>query len=218
VQTTREKLVDTARRLFAERGVDPVSLREISRAAEQRNVSALQYHFGDREGLLRAVLTPYERDVDARRGAVLDELATRSAPGLRDFADALVRPPAALLENPGGREYLRIVGQLISRPVADDAGADVFLASGGLSRWRGAVRPLLSDEDLALHRRFTAIQLTYAELGRRAELSRRNHELFTSHLVDLAAAVLAAPISAETRRLLAARAMGRSRRGAGRSG
>ena len=217
MQTTREKLVDTARRLFAERGVDPVSLREISRAAEQRNVSALQYHFGDREGLLRAVLAPHEREVDARRRAVLDELATRSGPDLRDFADALVRPPAALLGDPGGREYLRIVGQRISRPVAGDAGAGVFIASGSLQRWRSAVSPLLSAEGLALHRRFSAIQLTYTELGRRAELSRRNHELFTSHLVDLAAAVLAAPISEETRRLLTARAGGRGRRGAGRT-
>ena len=49
---TREKFLLTAERLFGERGINGVSLREISRAVGQRNPSALQYHFGSRDALL----------------------------------------------------------------------------------------------------------------------------------------------------------------------
>lgn len=73
---TRDKLVATARTLFAERGVDGVSLREISRGAGQGNVSALQYHFGDRESLLGAVLEPQNREVHACRTALLEQSPT----------------------------------------------------------------------------------------------------------------------------------------------
>ncbi len=211
MQGTREKLIDTARQLFAERGVEHVSLREISRAAEQGNVSALQYHFGDREELLRAVMEPHHREVDARRHALMDHLNAGEA-GLRDYAGALVRPPAALLADPGGRQYLRISGHLLNHP----APRAISQATGGegrsLKRWRKALESWIPDEAAPLHRRFTAIQLAHVELGRRAELKRRDHALFTSHLVDLAAAILLAPISAETRRLLAERSGGRGRR------
>ena len=52
---TRLWLIETAERLFAERGIDNVSLREINRAAGQKNVAALHYHFGTRESLLEAM-------------------------------------------------------------------------------------------------------------------------------------------------------------------
>ncbi|MEV1201628.1 helix-turn-helix domain-containing protein, partial [Microbispora rosea] len=40
-ETTVRRLVDAAERLFAERGIDAVSLREINAAAGQRNSTAL---------------------------------------------------------------------------------------------------------------------------------------------------------------------------------
>ena len=54
----REALIEAARALFAERGIEGVSIRELGRAAEQRNNNAVQYHFGDRGALLLAVLGP----------------------------------------------------------------------------------------------------------------------------------------------------------------
>lgn len=54
--STRDLLLDAATRLFAERGVDNVPIAEIVRAANQRNTSAIHYHFGNRDEVLRAVL------------------------------------------------------------------------------------------------------------------------------------------------------------------
>ena len=45
-----------AEQLFAQQGVDRVSLREIAIAAGQRNVSAATYHFGSKRELIEAIL------------------------------------------------------------------------------------------------------------------------------------------------------------------
>src|SRR3954464_7133754 len=107
---TRERLIATAERLFAAEGVNGVSLREIVRASGARNVTALQYHFGDRKGLLRAVLDRHYRDVEAARHAMLDAYEAEKTPGVRALAAILVHPLADKLAQPGGRAYLRILG------------------------------------------------------------------------------------------------------------
>ena len=75
----------------------------------------LQYHFGDRERLLMAVLEPEIGEIDARRGALLDDIEARAANDARVLAASLVRPAAAMLTEPAGREYLRIVAQIVNR-------------------------------------------------------------------------------------------------------
>jgi TetR/AcrR family transcriptional regulator, regulator of cefoperazone and chloramphenicol sensitivity len=52
---TRQRVLDAAVRLFAERGFKKVTVREICRAA-RANVAAVNYHFGDKLGLYREVL------------------------------------------------------------------------------------------------------------------------------------------------------------------
>ena len=54
-ERTREQILDAAELLYGDRGVDAVSLREIRLAADQRNTSAIQFHFGGADGLLVAL-------------------------------------------------------------------------------------------------------------------------------------------------------------------
>ena len=96
---TRAQLIRAAERLFAERGVDAVSLREINREADQRNATALQYHFGDRQGLIRSILAKHELMVDASRNQMLDEIEKDGKPDLGCFAAALVLPAAEKLRD-----------------------------------------------------------------------------------------------------------------------
>ncbi|XVQ84098.1 helix-turn-helix domain-containing protein [Microbispora siamensis] len=206
-ETTVRRLVDAAERLFAERGIDAVSLREINAAAGQRNSTALQYHFGDRAGLLKAVLAKHRPEIEARRNQLLDEYEARGplpqADALRSLAAALVRPAAAKLADPdGGRDYLRVMEQLVHRmpPSLPEDG------SGSIDRWRELVAPLLPEAAVRLHQRFMAIRMTYVELARRASgPPARDDRLFTSHLIDVVSAVLASEVSDETTRLLAER-------------
>jgi AcrR family transcriptional regulator len=197
----RQKLVDAARDLFAERGIEGVSLREITRQAGQGNTSALQYHFGHREALLRAVLEPHQAQVDARRAALLDELETRPHTELRDLASALVRPSAAMLQAEGGQAYLRIMAELVRDP--GRFARDGSRVRTGLARWRELAKRNMPESVSPLHRRFAAIQLCFSELGRRASTRRRSdHRLFVSDLIDLTTGILTAPVSRETRTLL----------------
>src|SRR6188472_3484227 len=115
-QQTRERLIETAESLFATEGVNGVSLREIVRASGARNVTALQYHFGDRRGLLRAVLERHHRDVEIARHALLDAYEAGGEHDVHALSAALVRPLAAKLAHTGGRAYLRILGELVNRP------------------------------------------------------------------------------------------------------
>ena len=70
---TRTRFIEAAQQLFAERSIDAVSLNEITVAAGQKNRNALQYHFGNRDGLLQAIIDTRAERVQALRR---DTLAT----------------------------------------------------------------------------------------------------------------------------------------------
>jgi TetR/AcrR family transcriptional regulator, regulator of cefoperazone and chloramphenicol sensitivity len=110
---TRARLLAEAERLFAIQGVYASTLREIVEAAGQRNVSALSYHFGSREGVLWAILQRHGDPLDEQRGRLVGDPI--EAATTRQLVGALLVPMAGLLIEPGGRNYLRIVAQLADR-------------------------------------------------------------------------------------------------------
>jgi len=115
--STREVLLSTAERLFAEHGVASVSLRQIRVAAGQRNESALHYHFGSREGLLVSVLRRHSLGVEQRRNELLAALETDGTVSGRSVVEAYVIPYAELLERgQSARHFLRIRANLFSDP------------------------------------------------------------------------------------------------------
>ena len=106
---TATRLVETAERLFAERGVHGVSLREIGAEAGQRNTGAVRYHFGTKAQLLDAVFEHRMVSINAHRLALLEEL-DRCGRGdeLRGLAEAFLYPLAEMLGEPGRPSwYLR---------------------------------------------------------------------------------------------------------------
>ena len=52
---TYEKLMDCAEKIFAEKGYDKASVREITAAANV-NLASIHYHFGSKENLLQELL------------------------------------------------------------------------------------------------------------------------------------------------------------------
>jgi AcrR family transcriptional regulator len=204
--TTKDRLIEAAERLFAERGIDGVSLREINRASGARNAIAVQYHFSDRAGVVRAILDKHGPAVEARRHAMLDHYEAEGRDDIRQLAAALVRPLAAKLADPGGGpEYLQIYADLLNRPnplVSPSPLDDLDDPSSSIHRWRMLMEPLLEEDAVRLHRRFTALLHAGVELSRRARSGPHTDDrLFTSYLVDVVAAILTAPVSVETARL-----------------
>ncbi len=90
---TKDRIKLAARRLFAERGIDGVSIREIVAAAGQRNVGSLHYYFRTKEALVRELIVDGARLINERRNVLLDELDRRGGPrNLRDIIDILITP------------------------------------------------------------------------------------------------------------------------------
>jgi AcrR family transcriptional regulator len=117
-ERTRERILDTAERLWGERGVDGVSLREIRIAAGQRNSSALQFHFGGRDGLLRAIAERHLPQVAALQERAY---AAAAASGRRDdlaaLVEVLVRPLADYLRRgPSERAWVKVAAELGAMP------------------------------------------------------------------------------------------------------
>jgi AcrR family transcriptional regulator len=112
------KLVVAAERLFALRGIDGVSLRQIAVEAGSANNSAVHYHFGSKAGLITAIFRyRLPRIISERRLLV----ARCDRDDLRSRLEAQFLPVLALAESPDNA-YVSFVEQLQrhERGVTDD--------------------------------------------------------------------------------------------------
>jgi TetR/AcrR family transcriptional regulator, regulator of cefoperazone and chloramphenicol sensitivity len=81
----RSLLLDAAERLFAQRGIEGVSLREIAAEAGQRNNSAVTYHFRGKLGLVDALIADRLIKVERVRQRLIEkagDLSSCDAPTL----------------------------------------------------------------------------------------------------------------------------------------
>jgi AcrR family transcriptional regulator len=204
---TRERLLAAAEELYGGQGIDAVSLREIQRVSGVKNVNALQYHFGDRVGLLTAVLEKHSYDVELRRHALLDRCEVAGEQSVRALAEALVEPVAAkLAEANGGCAYLCIYADLMNRRQPIFPPDELEDRGDSIARWRQLVDPFLDPTAAQLHRRLVVIRFVIGELARRAATAPHTDDrVFISQLIDLVVVMLTAAASPETRRLVEAR-------------
>lgn len=121
---TRRRIKVVAQRLFAERGIDGVSVQEILTLAGQRNRASLQYHFGSKEALIAELVVDGAQWIDVRRNQLLDEIEVAaeqardkgrraSMAGLREYLYAWVLPAMELSEKDKPEAtYLRFIANL----------------------------------------------------------------------------------------------------------
>ena len=115
-QETRDRLLDAAERLFAKRGLDAVSVRDITESAGA-NTAAIHYHFGSKHDLMAAILARRADQIGIRRQELLDGLERRSDIELRDVVEALVQPTAELVaDGGGGQHYVALLAALGDHP------------------------------------------------------------------------------------------------------
>src|SRR5262245_2537091 len=114
-EDAREALIRVAERLMAERGVEAVDLKEIQLAAGQRNRSAVNYYFGDRAGLVAAIIDKHRVAINEQRHRLLDEFEQSGSGSVRALLDAAVAPFADLLSDPSGRDFMIIVAERATR-------------------------------------------------------------------------------------------------------
>ena len=110
---TRELFICAAQKLYADRSIDSVSLSEITVAARQKNRNALQYHFGNREGLLQAILDRHSGPVHALRRAYILQAEEENWNTAEASARILIMPLADYVEcNLEAPHYVKVLSQL----------------------------------------------------------------------------------------------------------
>ncbi len=110
--------MDAAEQLFGSRGVNAVSLREIRLAAGARNTTAVQFHFGDRDGLLQALVDRHMPEIAAIQQVLYDRMIAEDRAGdPRSLVDVLARPSAEyLMRGPRERSWVQIISDLGAQP------------------------------------------------------------------------------------------------------
>jgi AcrR family transcriptional regulator len=105
-------MLATAEQLFAEHGIAAVALHDIGAAAGQRNNAAVQYHFGDRDTLIREITTYRAAASEDTRAAMLADLLTRTEqPQVLDLVRLFVLPLSRHLQE--GNHYLPFLSRYI---------------------------------------------------------------------------------------------------------
>ncbi|MBB4743453.1 AcrR family transcriptional regulator [Actinoplanes octamycinicus] len=133
VEQTRDRMLRTAERLFAEHGVASVSNRQISEASGQGNNAAVNYHFGTKSDLVRAIVRRHAGPMEEIRRGLLERYAGSGE--VRDWVTCVVRSITDHLEALGSPSwYARFAAQLMTEPTlrelaaAEIAEAPMFLA------------------------------------------------------------------------------------------
>jgi AcrR family transcriptional regulator len=110
--STRQKILDTAERLFAQRGYTATSMRQIISKAGV-NLAAIHYHFGSKEELLDEIVQRRAGPVNTERLALLDA-AKKAANGrplrVEEILEALLRPMATVAAQ--NEQFVRFMGRL----------------------------------------------------------------------------------------------------------
>jgi AcrR family transcriptional regulator len=205
---TRAQLILAAERLFAERGIDGVSLREINLAAKQRNTSAAHYHFGSKEALIDAIFEFRRAEIGRRRDAMMDLLEARGHADPRALAEALIVPIANdPRQGPvdGGRYYLEFVAQVLVNTPAQAGALMRKHTQGASARWGVMAtkslpevpRGILMTRSLLMARHAVTSLAAYSKVGWGAD-DYLAFDAYLSDMIDAVAGYLAAPVSART--------------------
>ncbi|HAS4468326.1 TPA: TetR/AcrR family transcriptional regulator [Vibrio cholerae] len=110
--STKEKILDVAEGLFAEYGFNDTSLRTITSKAGV-NLASVNYHFGDKKTLVRAVLNRYLEAFMPEMKQSLERLNERDDYDMAEVFEALRAPLRSLSElRPNGTSrFMLLIGQ-----------------------------------------------------------------------------------------------------------
>ncbi len=164
--STKDSILNSAEKLFAERGYEATSLRAITTAAGV-NLAAVNYHFQSKNQLLRALFTRGMQRLNRQRMALLDsyeaEYREKSVPPEK-LVRALIEPMLDVTGNhsKGSKVFGMLLGRMYASPqgpLADILVSDIEKFS---ERFKSALRRTLPEiplEDL-FWRSFFAIGAT----------------------------------------------------------
>lgn len=205
---TRQRLMRAAEFLVAKNGIENVTVRAIIQEAKQKNESALQYHFKNRDGLLNAIYQDRNVQVLGARQLLLKPYLNGQPASLPDICGLMVLPSFELARaDVGFRYYVRGFGPRIgqsSKPVrmvfdnAKGEGAGYVL--NRLHELLDEIPEPILHLRLESTLRFTALSMSHQAADKRG-FDGLPGEQFIANLQDTMAGILSAPVSPATTKL-----------------
>src|SRR5437867_8837328 len=114
---TKQRILDSAERLFADRGFAATSLRTII-ADARVNLAAIHYHYRSKEALLDAVILRRLGPINRERLELLnacERAAVNGRPALEAVIEAFIAPAFRVGADPnGGQIFVRLIGRILS--------------------------------------------------------------------------------------------------------
>jgi AcrR family transcriptional regulator len=156
---TREALLDAAEALFSEHGIQASSLRGITQRAGA-NLAAVHYHFGSKEGLVRAVFSRRLRPLEEERFRLLEacDLAGGiEGEGIEQVIHAFVAPLIRRIRETDS--FAQLMGRAFMEPSEEVRAVVLQQLKPTADRFQGALRqllPHLSEQELTWRFHFLA--------------------------------------------------------------
>lgn len=143
---TRESLLDAAENLFSEHGIQAASLRQITQQAGA-NLAAVNYHFGTKDGLVRAVFSRRLRPMNDERLRQLELVDLEADDAVEQILTAFLEPLLRLVsEKPEGvRGFARLMGRAWSEPSEEVRTIILEEIRETIDRFLAAFRQVLPD-------------------------------------------------------------------------
>jgi AcrR family transcriptional regulator len=159
-RSTSERILDAAERLFADHGFTATSMRQITTEA-RANLAAVNYHFGSKDKLIRAVFARRLEPLNRERLELLTHVENEAEGGtlvVDRIVEAFIGPALRLKRVRGGEVFLRLLGHTLSqredrmRTLLTDQFREVI---GRFTAALGRALPHLSAEDVFWRLLFT---------------------------------------------------------------
>lgn len=200
-----DRILEVAEELIGEIGLAAVSLRQISLASGQKNNYAVQYHFGDLDGLLAAIRAKRLPEIEAERALHFAKAARQGKLGdTRALLDVLYLP---LLNLEGGsRRHARFVLALHNAPSTATNRQKTFdampIAEEAFQLLIEA-NPQVPSALLFERVRLVSFMILSSVFTRRAPFdSLEDDRALVGQVLDMAATAVRAPVSDEVDELL----------------
>jgi len=204
-----ERILDVAERLFAENGIKETSVRAITTAADA-NLAAVNYHFGSKEGLIRAVIARRVDPLNVERLSLLDSYEVETGDAalpLESILHAFFAPSIHhCLQHP---HFMRLAGRMVSEPDKELHRAFISHFEKVFLRFKSALAralPNLPEKELLWRMHFLLGAMIHTwtnhsdlEWLSRGVLTLTDEQEVIEKLITFCAAGLRAPLPAQPR-------------------
>jgi AcrR family transcriptional regulator len=197
-EATREALIEEAETLFAQYGVDGVSLRQIGAAIGSANTNVVAYHFGGKEELVDAIFRHRLFAIDARRAELLETAeAAGEGEALAPLVDAMWRPLLEQTNRQGRHSYAAFLDGVIrsnSLSLRSALAPELEATNTIVNRIKAACGRALDEHFAARLQICVAMVATATQLIDQHDLKGEHAEALFLNMLSMMEAALLAPM------------------------